>query len=185
MKKISGTGIGLGSTAPLLRDTQIAWANGVRFRSDPQQVHATIEELDEQHGGYAPDGSLVAVARDPQNFLHADFEWDDEVAGDKYRLLMEKSMKRALVFISHSEVEGVVDSQVIRVLQRTSITDSDGGKRKVWRSTVDMLDDPQGREIMLASAQRELNTFVRKYQILNELVGVIAPIKKFLNGIKE
>jgi hypothetical protein len=143
-------------------------------------VLEVIEELNVVHGGYAPDGSLVEVARDPQNFLHGDFEWNDSVAGEKYRLMTEKSMKRNLVFISHSPVPDT-PPKTIRVLQRTTI-DTPQGSQKVWMSTVDMLADPEGRDKILKTAKRELDSFVKKYEDLSELADILSPIKKFLGN---
>jgi hypothetical protein len=161
-------------------NADVAWRKGVRFRSDPVQVLEVIEELNVAHGGYAPDGALVEVARDPQNFLHSDFEWDDSVAGEKYRLMTEKNMKRNLVFISHSTVPDA-PPKTIRVLQRTTI-DTPQGSQKVWMSTVDMLADPEGRDKILKTAKRELDSFVKKYEDLSELADILSPIKKFLGN---
>ena len=163
-----------------LPNADVAWRKGVRFRSDPAQVLEVIEELNVAHGGYAPDGALVEVARDPQNFLHSDFEWNDSVAGEKYRLMTEKSMKRNLVFISHSPVPDA-PPKTIRVLQRTTI-DTPQGSQKVWMSTVDMLADPEGRDKILKTAKRELDSFVKKYEDLSELADILSPIKKFLGN---
>ena len=159
---------------------EVAWRKGARFRSDPAQVLEAIEELNVVHGGYAPDGSLVEVARDPQNFLHSDFEWNDTVAGAKYRLMTEKSMKRNLMFVSHSPVPDT-PPKTIRVLQRTTI-DTPQGAQKVWMSTVDMIADPEGRKKILRTAKRELDSFVRKYEDLSELADILSPIKKFLGN---
>ena len=159
---------------------EVAWRKGARFRSDPAQVLEAIEELNVVHGGYAPDGSLVEVARDPQNFLHSDFEWNDTVAGAKYRLMTEKSMKRNLMFVSHSPVPDT-PPKTIRVLQRTTI-DPPQGAQKVWMSTVDMIADPEGRKKILRTAKRELDSFVRKYEDLSELADILSPIKKFLGN---
>ena len=161
-------------------NAEVAWRKGARFRSDPAQVLEAIEELNIVHGGYAPDGSLVEVARDPQNFLHGDFEWNDTVAGEKYRLMTEKSMKRNLMFVSHSPIPDT-PPKIIRVLQRTTI-DTPQGAQKVWMSTVDMMADPEGREKILRTAKRELDSFVRKYEDLSELADILSPIKKFLGN---
>lgn len=161
-------------------NVEVAWRKGARFRSDPAQVLEAIEELNVVHGGYAPDGSLVEVARDPQNFLHGDFEWNDTVAGEKYRLMTEKNMKRNLMFVSHSPIPDT-PPKTIRVLQRTTI-ETPQGTQKVWMSTVDMMADPEGREKILRAAKRELDSFVRKYEDLSELADILSPIKKFLGN---
>ena len=94
--------------------------------------------------------------------------------------MTEKSMKRNLVFISHSPIPDT-PPKTIRVLQRTTI-DTPQGSQKVWMSTVDMLADPEGRDKILKTAKRELDSFVKKYEDLSELADILSPIKKFLGN---
>lgn len=163
-----------------LADSEVAWAKGVRFRADPVHVYNLIEELNEQHGGYAPDGCLVEAARDPQNFLHSDFEWDDKIAGEKFRLETEKRIRRSLVFVTDIPSDVKAEPKTVRIYQRAPLTDEKGAQN-VWVHTTDMLADEQGRARLLAIARKELNSFLRKYETLEELASVVAPIRDYLS----
>ena len=80
--------------------TEVKWRKGSFFKADANAALKEIEALNNCHGGYAPDGSLVEHARSPKSVLHNDFEWDDSVAGNKYRLNTEKKIKRSLVVVT-------------------------------------------------------------------------------------
>ena len=53
-------------------------------RLNIDDLSSELEKLDEQ-GGITPE-AVVGVARDPNNILHAHFEWDDAKAGHAHRL---------------------------------------------------------------------------------------------------
>ena len=67
----------------------------------------------------------------------------------------------------------------IRLFQRVNLECNDKSKR-FWLNTFDMLKDPEGREIIIETARKELNAFHNKYKALTELSDVLEPIDLFL-----
>ena len=159
--------------------TEVKWRKGSVFKADAKAALKEIEALNKRHGGYAPDGSLVAHARNPKSVLHNDFEWDDAVAGDKYRLNTEKKIKRSLVVVTEKLNDDQTEPTEIRLFQRVNVECNDKSKR-FWLNTFDMLKDPEGREINIETARKELNAFHNKYKALTELSDVLEPIDLFL-----
>tara|TARA_R100000234_G_scaffold96988_1_gene65326 strand:+ start:5479 stop:5979 length:501 start_codon:yes stop_codon:yes gene_type:complete len=159
--------------------TEVKWRKGSVFKADAKAALKEIEALNKRHGGYAPDGSLVEHARNPESVLHNDFEWDDAVAGDKYRLNTEKKIKRSLVVVTEKLNNDQTEPTEIRLFQRVNVECNDKSKR-FWLNTFDMLKDPEGREIIIETARKELNAFHNKYKALTELSDVLEPINLFL-----
>lgn len=58
-------------------------------------VRQALERL-ERDGRLTPE-AVLAEARDPQHVLHAEFEWDDAVAGGQYRLMQARRLIRSIV----------------------------------------------------------------------------------------
>ena len=85
--------------------TEVKWRKGSIFKADAKAALKEIEALNKRHGGFAPDGSLVEHARNPKSVLHNEFEWDDEVASNKFRLITEKNIKRSLVVVTETKKE--------------------------------------------------------------------------------
>ena len=77
--------------------TEVKWKRGSVFKADPAQALKEIEALNLKYNGFAPDGALVEHAKSKRSVLHHEFEWDDSIAGYKYRLQTEKKIKRSLV----------------------------------------------------------------------------------------
>lgn len=54
-------------------------------------IEAEIQRIETQFGRAEPD-RVVEAASDPANPLHSEFEWDDTVAGHKYRLEQARAL---------------------------------------------------------------------------------------------
>jgi hypothetical protein len=96
-----------------------------------------------------------------KSLLHANLEWDDEVAGERYRVWQ------------------------VRALISVHIVDADGGRRFVslsidrrhdgsngYRELGDIVASPNLREIMLADALGDLERIQERYKKLSELEPV-------------
>jgi len=98
--------------------------------------------------------------RHPKSSLYAHLEWDNEVAGEKYR----HWQIRSLISVH------IVDAEGSRQLVHLSIDSRSGG----YRPINDVLGQKELREIMLEDALGELERMQRKYARLQELDGVWA-----------
>ena len=159
----------------------VAWKQGTVFKTDARTAFQEVERLNAQFGGSAPDGALVTASKPITAPLHNEFEWSNAKAGKMYRLDQEKKIKRSLVVISESSVDDHRAPIEIRLYQRTKIQDN-GNSRRVYMNTFEMLEDPEGREQLLAQALRDLEIFQNRYRVLTELSGVLEPIQIFLRS---
>jgi hypothetical protein len=159
--------------------TEVKWRKGSFFKADANAALKEIEALNKRHGGYAPDGSLVEHARSPKSVLHNDFEWNDEIAGNKFRLITEKKIKRSLVVVTEKLSDGQPEPTEVRLFQRAKI-ECGGKPQRIWLNTFDMLKDPEGRQQLVDNARKELEAFTHKYKALSELSDVLEPINLFL-----
>ena len=159
--------------------TEVKWRKGSFFKADANAALKEIEALNKRHGGYAPDGSLVEHARNPKSVLHNEFEWDDEVASNKFRLITEKNIKRSLVVVTEKLNDGQAEPTEIRLFQRAKV-ECKGKPQRIWLNTFDMMKDPHGRQQLVDNAKKELEAFTNKYKSLTELSDVLEPINLFL-----
>lgn len=112
--------------------------------------------------GMLPPRVAVQWAREnPRSELHAEFEWDDKVAGELFRI----DQARRLIAIH------VVDSGGHREMVSLSI---DRSEKSGYRMMSDVIAKEDLREILLADALAELKRVEQKYAYLTELVQVWA-----------
>ena len=159
--------------------TEVKWRKGSIFKADAKAALKEIEALNKRHGGVAPDGSLVEHARNPKSVLHNEFEWDDEVASNKFRLITEKNIKRSLVVVTEKLNDGQAEPTEIRLFQRAKV-ECKGKPQRIWFNTFDIMKDPHGRQQLVDNAKKELEAFTNKYKSLTELSDVLEPIDLFL-----
>lgn len=62
-------------------------------------VEARIAELAAANDGRITPRLVVEDARDPESALHACFEWDDSVAGEKYRIMQARALIRSVPLV--------------------------------------------------------------------------------------
>ena len=114
-------------------------------------------------------GDVIQVARMERSPLHPYFEWDDSIAGQKYRL----EQARELIRINISFIKGVETQARTFISLSTDRRASGGGYREMEY----VLDNPTWRETMVKDALIDLENFERRYKALAELTNLLEEIK--------
>lgn len=153
------------------------WANGARFKVDAKVAAAELEKV--KVDGIVVPADVVDAARKKTSPLHNEFEWNDSVAAEEHRRETARLMLRCLIScnprVSKQEVRHF---SVVRSLPKTTQDKS----RNVYRSTADIMADPELRTQLLQNAFAELRAFQRKYQGLLELALIYRAIEETLDG---
>lgn len=136
-----------------------AWSGRMSERTDG--IGAELLKLKNQDGIINPAEVVKWAKRNKSSRLHSQLEWDDEVAGERYRIWQ------------------------VRALISVHIVDAEGGRRFVslstdrrhdgsngYRSLEDIVARPDLREIMLKDALSELERIQERYKKLSELAPV-------------
>ncbi len=116
---------------------------------------------------YQAKGSLtpelvVDAARDPGSPLHDKFEWDDQVAGERYRLQQARTLIRT-VKIRYVSAKDDSVSQPVRAF--TSVSTPTG---RVYEPTQQVVSDPLKAAMVLQDMKREWQAMLRRYNGFNE-----------------
>jgi hypothetical protein len=142
------------------------------FNIDANIAGRALEELEAENGSVTP--SLVVQAAAPKNaILHRCFEWNNQIAGNKYRESQAGEMLRKLVIINITE-DPDKETEVIRAFVNVLNADNE----RVYVSTLAAMGDNDYRNQVLADAIRDLLNFQKKYQELKELSALFSEIKK-------
>lgn len=144
----------------------ISWVKGSRFKVSAEVAKGVMDKLASEERLSATE--LVKVSMPEDAPLHGEFEWDDEIAGQKWRESQASCMIRSIVVT----VEDAPQVENIR-----AYFNLEQGMREYIPVHVIMSDDAK-RERLLDLAIRELASFRKKYEQLTELAGVFAEIDK-------
>jgi len=136
------------------------------FKTDANVAGKVFDELDKSVGLTAK--TVVNASRAKDAPLHNEFEWDDAVAGEKYR------EQQARVMISNLVVR--IDESPDSVPTRAYVTvEKDSAQ---YEDITVVLSNEDKTEKLLRNAMKELSWFERKYSELEALAGVFSEIKK-------
>lgn len=150
------------------RQGRASFAEGFRVKGiTPAALHRHIEAVEAQHGHKATAPEILDSARPSNSPVHHLFEWDNEVAGEEYRLEQARYLLRA-----------VVVSYYIEKTQRTVEVRAHifSPREKAYLSIKTVLTNEDRRAEMLAQALKELRAWQAKYRVLHELTSVFQAI---------
>lgn len=141
------------------------WVGAV-FSVDANEVGKELELIQEEEGGIT-SASMVDRARDESSPLHKLFEWNDKVAGEKYRLMQAGVVLGSLTIV---RTDKTPETRAFVNVKGKSF----GSGRFIDVDTA--MADEEMRRIVLRNAYNEMESFRRKYTELSELKGVIKEI---------
>lgn len=72
------------------------WRSGHSFKVEAKIAAEELQRIQEAHGKLEPQ-TIVDEARSKNSPIHDAFEWDNNVAGDKYRLQQARLMARSII----------------------------------------------------------------------------------------
>ncbi len=142
-------------------------AAGVSLNNEPDvdKFQDMLEEIAGDNEGNITPQKIVDRARPKNSPNHSVFEWNNKVAGEKYRLEQSKLAVRNVKAIYEDE-QG--EEKEIRAW--TSIVDPDpDSKKRVYVDTFEAMNEKEIREQMLMQALQGLISWRKKWAEYAEL----------------
>ncbi len=153
---------------------EIRWAKGSRFGAiDPEVAHAELERIRAKNGGELRPSDIVDEATKKRNPLHKGFVWDKDVAARKWQEHTARVLVSSIVVIREEAPDIPARQYEITV---TSEIPEHGKRLNVYRTTEEILQDPESRARLLAKAKRDLASWRERYRGLHELAKVFRAI---------
>lgn len=135
-------------------------------------VKDELEVIRQKNGGFLRPQDVIEFAKNPKTRLHAQFEWDDTKAAEKYRIAQARAIIKVSVTIQPNTNEKTHTYVSLSI---------DRGTGAGYRHIVEVLNDEVLRDVLLQDALREAWSFKKKYDTLkdsSELGGVMAELGK-------
>ena len=140
---------------------------------NPAEVAGPVCQNLRETVGLTPK-NLVDASRDPSAPLHNEFEWNDTIAGEKYR------QEQARCIIRHLITERIDTEQARKARDRSFV--STGEQTGAYVPLREALTNTKWRDNLMKAARRDMEVFVAKYHRLEELSGVIRKMKEILSN---
>lgn len=131
---------------------------------------AELKRIAADNDGILQPEVVVEEARPKESPLHSRFEWDNTVAGQRYRIWQARQLIAVMVEV----LPGISENVSVFVSLTTDRKQEGGG----YRVMTTVISDAEMRKRMLADAIAELRLFQQKYARLKELAGLFGIIRK-------
>ena len=138
-----------------------------------ETVGKEFEKIEATYGRLTND-LVLQNAEDEKSPLHEMFEWDDAVAGHKYRLQQATQIIISLAV----DPEKTSKPKPVRAYYNVASDEKKGSFINIKSA----FSNPDTKEIILQRAKKELEAFKAKYENLTELAGVFAQIDELLKN---
>lgn len=140
-------------------------------KAPAQAVGELFERLEQTEEGLTP-ATVLEASRDENALLHGEFEWQDDVAAEKYRLDQARFIIRNLTVITKTTDQEERENGKDRAFVCTN------GRSGNYVALKFALTNAELRANLLKEARRDMLIFTAKYQRLEELASVIEEMKK-------
>ena len=148
---------------------RITWAIEGLHKGDAQKCYDECQTLNE----VTPE-NVLEKARNEETELHKCFEWDNDVASEKYRLIQAREIIRHFVIVTPEASEDEeTPAPKIRSYQITTVTNK-------YEPTRVFLQKPDEYKALLQRAKNELEAFKQRYKMLAELEEIFNDIDRLI-----
>ena len=140
-----------------------SWNVDGLYKEDPEQVAQELEKISE----ITPD-NVVEAAKNKESVLHNMFEWNDTIAGEKYRKIQARQIIgsiRVEVVSTRSEEEPKTVRAFVQTKMRTN-----------YEPIETVVKDVDKYQLLLEKAYAELNRIREKYSTLEEIQELLKDI---------
>lgn len=147
--------------------------NGLQ-KHDANTVGEVLERLEASQQGLTPE-TLLDASRDENAVLHDEFEWDDSIAGEKYRLVQARQIitnLRAVIDAEPQKVEQYKERVFVNVERGST----------AYVKITNAMTNETWRQALLDQAKRDAELFVAKYKRLSELADAVNDLREFIKA---
>ena len=125
-----------------------------------------LQKIYDQRGQLTP-ALVVEEASDPAHPLHSRFEWDNSVAGERWRKAQAQELIRSVkvVYKQATERDPARSVRAFHAVRRP-----DGN---VYEPAERVVEDPFTRQLVLADMEREWKALKRRYEQFSEFAAMV------------
>ena len=152
---------------------------GVMMSGVSAQTAGEVCESLESDGMLTP-GNLVDVSRPEDAPLHKAFEWDDNIAAEKYRETQASYIIRSIEVVPESIGKPTRAWVSLGNKRQKSLGSKKDVPKRQYHAISRVMNDDEKRARLLEQAYSELRSFKRKYETLSELASVFTVIDELV-----
>jgi len=140
---------------------RLSW--NIEVTVESQEIGEELSKLKSKDGKLHTK-AVVNAARKRSSPLHKHFEWDDNIAGDKYRIWQARHLIGAIVVIyDHTEHSGYFQLRV---------------EHEGYRTLESVLSNEDLYQQLVAQAKTDFESYERRYKEIRELAPIFKKTRR-------
>ena len=139
--------------------------NNVGFDADANKVGEELRIIEEREE--LTREKVVEYAKDEKSELHKCFEWDDKIAGEKFRLVQATNVLTSISIVYEEEPKRTT---------RLFVNIKNDDEKREYKNIVSVLENDREYQQLLDKAERDFISYKTKYNDLvklNDLKNII------------
>ena len=150
-------------------------SRAVSQRPDAEVAYQEIERITKEHGGKATAEAVLEDSKRKNSPLHQCFDWDNKSASNKWRLHQARELMNSIeVVILQDDPRGTSEAASAPAFVSIERGEPDGAG---YRPITIVMDDADLRDRLIQQAWRDLQSWVRRYEHLNEFAQIHSAIR--------
>lgn len=151
----------------------------IQYPVAAETVGEVLEKIEARDGKITKE-SFLEESRPEGSVTHGLFEWDDQKAAERYRLV------QAGKIIHNLEVHVTVEDRPEPIQTKAVVSVTPGRQEKAQYASIETaFSHTDTREVVLYNARRELECFRQKYAGLQELAGIFEEIDRLVKSMAD
>jgi hypothetical protein len=159
-----------------MEEKKYSFRDGYNCKANPEIVGKRIEKLEKKNNGEVTPELVVEDAKNEKSPLHNCFEWNNDKAGERYRIQQARSLLGSLV------VDIIIVKESIEVRAFVNLKTPD--KEQSYCSFLIAKDDKYKMGLILQQAKNDLIRYTERYKIYKELLEITQQIKVIAESIE-
>ena len=160
---------------------EIRFKTGTRVKASAEDTYNELERVKTLGNGDLSLQTLVDESKPKESVLHDEFEWSNPQAANHWRLHQARRTVQSIEIVRD-------DSPPVRAYESVRVVtveaESKPEVKHVFRSTEDVMADPDTRDELLGQAIRDALAYKKRYHALQELAKVFAALDEVLLEIQ-
>lgn len=155
-------------------EVQVKWRSGSSIKNRPKAevAHEELQRIEHHVEGGVTARNVVDESVPETAPLHSCFEWNNDIAADKYRCHEARNLINSVQVVVQ---EATPTRQERTVPAYVCLTQTELPQNGYHSVNVVMADEGM-REVLLSKAKRELRAWQQRYENLSELASVFEAI---------
>ena len=141
-------------------------------------IAAKVVESCKDSSGYIQPTAVVDKSRPAEAELHGCFEWQDNIAADRWREQQARVLIKNIVTVEIRD-----DDKKQDVIKTFVHVISPEEQSRGYKMTAVAVQDPRDRDYILSTARRELASFKSKYSKLTEFAALMNTIDEVIASL--